>query len=131
MIKLFRAAMTVPTLASVVVFLAAILPILAQVTRPTEGYEITNVPNNYDIIFPLSIVQCEPVLIYYNNIGTDWISVDLHAPDGGYILQLDFPPGVGYLDWICNIPSGHTLYALASLSQTFTVQPGSSSACFG
>jgi len=52
---------------AVVVLFAAVLTVLGQIARPTEGYELGNVTDG--VIFPLSIVECEPVLIYYNNTG--------------------------------------------------------------
>jgi len=83
------------------------------------------------MIFPLSIVQCEPVLIYYDNPTTDHSFVFLYTPDRDLFLTLAFPPGVGYLDWICNIPAGYAFTAYSLVYQNFTVQLGSSSACLG
>jgi len=118
-------------LTSVVVLFAAVLAVLGQIARPTEGYELGNVTLGVDVILPLSIVQCEPVLIYYNNTGTNLTTVVLYTPDLYIFLTLYFPPGVGYLDWICDIPAGYTFFASGDFDQTFTVQPGSSSACLG
>ena len=124
--------MMVPALAtSVVVIFTAILTVLGQNTRPTEGYYIGNAGFGFDIIMPLSIAQCEPVLIYYNITGATLVGVALHTPELYIFLTLYFPRGVGYLDWICDIPAGHTFTAYAFLLQTFTVQPGSSSGCLG
>jgi len=121
----------VPTPVVVIFASATILTVLGQIARPTEGYYIGNVGVGIDVIFPLSIVQCEPVLIYYNNPTTVQFFVDFYTHDNSRLLSLDFPPGAGYLDWICDIPAGYTFFASAVTSQTFTVQPGSSSACLG
>ena len=120
----------------VLVLFATILTVLGQIARPTEGYEFGDltIDVDVDIILPLSIVQCEPVLIYDSNTGTDQTGVFLHAPDTLYVfLVLSFPPGVGYFDWICDIPAGYafTVSGFRGSEQTYTVQPGSSSACLG
>jgi len=99
-----------------------------------QGYQVcAHIPDGVDIIFPVSIVQCEPVLIYYNITDTDQIGVGFFTPDlySYSFLRLYFPVGVGYLDWICDIPAGYTFTAFCDFEQTFTVQPGSSSACLG
>jgi len=127
----------VPALAtSVVVIFAAILTVHAQTIRPTEGYYFSDITQSTSIILPLSIVQCEPVLIYYNNTYDDLIGVafKLYIADREefFFLTLSFPRGVGYLDWICNIPAGSSFIAYyVDSAQTYTVQPGSSSACLG
>ena len=118
---------------AVVVIFAAVLAVHAQIARPAQGYEMGNVTAGFDVILPLSIVQCEPVLVYYNITGTAPynLSMVLIGSDNSRLLSLDIPPFVGYLDWICNIPAGYIFFASFFLAQTYTVQPGSSSACLG
>jgi len=130
--------MMVPALAtSVVMIFAAVLTVIAQIARLTEGYYFSDITQSSSIILPLSIVQCEPVLIYYNNTYDDLIGVafkfKLYIGDEEFFfLTLSFPFGVGYLDWICNIPAGSSFIAsYVDSAQTYTVQPGSSSACLG
>ena len=100
-------------------------------TRPLQGYQVGS--EGFDIIMPLSIAQCEPVLIYYNNTQTVADFLSFETPDALYnIISFSIPPGAGYLDWFCNIPTGLTFIAsTASHSQTYTVQPGPSFACLG
>ena len=57
-----------------------------------QGYDIGDPTAGIDIIFPSSIVQCEPVLIYYNNPGTDQVQVSLIAPGDYSVLTFYFPP---------------------------------------
>ena len=118
-------------LTAVIVIFAAVLAVLGQIARPTEGYQLGNVTAGFDIIFPVSIVQCEPVLIYYNFTNEDSLFLNSPGFNGNTFLVLTFPIGVGYLDWICDIPAGYTFNAGRYFEQIFTVQPGSSSACLG
>jgi hypothetical protein len=116
---------------------------------PSEGYQLGD-PGNpdaplFDIIMPLTVAQCETVLIYYNN--TAWnaanggplyllLSNPSIMPDTAFIA-IQFPSSdVGYLSWICNIPAGEYFIADAvsdtiqpRACATFVVQSGSSSAC--
>jgi len=102
-----------------------------DVPRPTEGIDLCTDDFSFHIIMPLTISQCDPVLIYYNNPDTGNISVSLSNPDSGYVfLSLYFPPGVRYLEWICDIPTSNTFIAIGyGYDQLYTVQSGSSSAC--
>jgi hypothetical protein len=124
------------------------------VPPPSEGYQLGGPVNpsdpggpSFDIIMPLTVTQCDPVLIYYNI--TAW-----NAANGGPLdlllsnpsLTSDFAfvtiqlpsSDIGYLTWTCNIPAGENFYASAvsPVSETlayatFTVKSGSSSACLG
>src|SRR5580704_12484463 len=81
-----------------------ILPL--DISLPTEGYNLCAPTFACELIMPSTVAQCEPVLIYYN-ITEPGIYVDLLTPDTGIIfLFLYTPLGIGYLEWICDIPAG-------------------------
>jgi hypothetical protein len=127
---------------STVAVLSAILTpgLLTNVPHPTQGHEQGSPVNGWDIVFPLQFFQCEPALIYFN-ITTDLpVFATLTAPDAleydeFRLITLIFPQGIGYLEWICNIPAGFTFITFpvtdwdGGYDQSYTVQPGSSSAC--
>jgi hypothetical protein len=105
-----------------------------QLAPPTEGYQLSN-SSTFDIILPLTVAQCEPVLIYYNitNEPTAHNLLQLFTPDspGELLVTFDFPNLIGYLEWICNIPVGVDFISQADLQHLYTVLPGSSSDCLG
>jgi hypothetical protein len=117
---------------------------VGQAVPPTEGYQLgdpSDGADSYDVIMPLTVAQCEPVLIYYN--FTLWPAYDnpgltLFPPIQPPIplifafASFQFPNDVGYFEWICNIPAGKMFVAVSFLlGATYVVQPGSSSACLG
>ena len=116
------------------IFFATVLG-QTNVPQPIPGYQIGNVGDGVDIILPLSISQCEPILIYYNNTHSPSQQVDATfvTPDLAHnVLDLLLPPGAGYLDWICNIPRDYNFNIFSyGTRQSYTVQPGVSSACLG
>jgi hypothetical protein len=106
---------------------------------PSEGYEIGNF-NPFEIIMPLTVAQCEPVLFYYNvtpvgGSGPPVLDLYLVVAEPGVdpVVSFIFPNDVGYLEWICNIPAGQIFvtFANSNVNATYVVQPGSSSACLG
>jgi hypothetical protein len=123
---------------------------LGQTAPPSTGYQMGG-PVRYpdssegpwvDVIMPMTITQCEPVLIYYNVsawTGAGPIRLYLQTPtiESPNFLYLEFPYGsVGYLQWICNIPGGQGFIASVEPlyiepDQYFLVEVGSSSACLG
>jgi hypothetical protein len=106
-------------------------------THPTQGDDIGDPSFDWDVILPPSVTQCEPFLIYYNTtVYTAKSSLAMHIRTPNYetvLISFTFPPrSIGYMDWICNIPSGYNFIAEAlSYPQYYTVQPGSSSDCLG
>ena len=115
---------------SLAIFFAALGQ--AQPSPPAEGVQMGNTSLGLDIRFPLTVSQCEPVLIYYNVTDTSDLvrAFFLYQPDNSFfVLILTIPRGEGYLEWICNIPAGHRFVASLDLERYYVVQPGSSSAC--
>ena len=123
--------LTVTVLAVAVTIIAAVAQ-PDSILRPTQGHQLGHPPDGYDIIAPLVVAQCEPVLIYYN-VSTSWFpskGLQFYTPDDlAIFLSIQFPPGIGYFTWICNIPAGHIFGASSWYYETYTVQAGSSSAC--
>jgi hypothetical protein len=121
-----------------VIFLAILAEIvLGQPSPPAQGIQLWLVDRSLgvDARFPLTVTQCEPVFIYYNNtysiaasdtFGGVALNPAFHLP---YFLIFYFPPGVGYIEWICNIPAGYSFWVRANLNYPIVVQPGSSSFC--
>jgi hypothetical protein len=108
-----------------------------QPTHPAQGDDIGDPSFDWDVILPSSVTQCEPFLIYYNTTvypTNTSLVMDITTPNYRTILiTFTFPPhSIGYLDWICNIPSGYSFIAETfSYPQYYTVQNGSSSDCLG
>ena len=103
--------------------------VLTQPPPPTEGINIGI--GDLDIRFPLTVSQCEPVLIYYNSTGAGYISIWTSAYGSSRdLVHLNFPIGIGYIVWICNIPAGYIFVAGTEHHHNFLVQPGPSS-CLG
>jgi hypothetical protein len=117
-----------------IIVVATILTALGQPTdvqRPTQGYDLSDPSLDFEVIVPLSIAQCEPFLIYYNNAGNFQLDIKTFDLEDD-LLFLSFPPGIGYLDWICNIPAGYGFVVeMLSRFEYYTVEVGSSSACLG
>jgi hypothetical protein len=112
-----------------------------------EGYQLGGSTDlggpSYDLIMPLTVAQCQPVLIYYNfaaaaaaqETGFFDPNFILFTPGGLILVAFTFPNKVGYLEWICNIPANETFYAQslgnsATVQAWYTVQPGPST-CLG
>jgi hypothetical protein len=106
---------------------------LAQPSPPAEGIQIGSPLAGWDVRFPLTITQCEPVFIYYNNTySATYGGVGFESLDGRYLLFVGrFPLGVGYFEWICNIPADSALIAYSDVYYPIVVQPGPISSCLG
>jgi hypothetical protein len=115
--------------AIVFAFLATIAH--AQPSLPAQGIQIGTPAGGWDIRFPLTVTQCEPVFIYYNNtISATYGGLGLETPDGTYLAYLGpLPLGVGYLEWVCNIPAGFGFVAYSSTFCPVVVQSGPLSSC--
>ena len=124
------------TLALGVIFIGilAAITVLAQPSPPAQGIHLSNFSRfpGWDIRFPLTVTQCEPVFIYYNNTYSDTAGlVGLRNLNLESILVLlgPFPLGVGYFEWICNIPANFGFWVSSPLFYDVVVQPGSISSC--
>ena len=103
-------------------------------TPPTQGIQLGIPEMGVDIRFPLTVSQCEPVLIYYN---TQHIHDDLYPAllnftsptDHQSFLVLDFPLGAGYMEWICNIVAGYSFLVSSHITHQYFVASGSSALC--
>ena len=121
------------------IFLAILVEIvLSQSSPPAVGIQLSSAAYpDWDVRFPLTVTQCEPVFIYCNNSRAyPFSGVELHNTfetiNGGILDFLFigyFPLGVGYFEWICNIPAGYSFWARSIMAYPFVVQPGSSSSC--
>jgi hypothetical protein len=108
--------------------------VLAQPSSPAQGVQM-GVPGSYDLRFPLTVTQCEPVFIYYNVDPITYSPVffafwSASTLDSSFLFFGPFL-GIGYFEWICNIPAGYSFQVVTSWIYTFIVQPGSSSSCLG
>jgi hypothetical protein len=106
------------------VFVATVLAQGVQLSNPAVNPDL-------DIRFPLTVAQCEPIRIYYNSSTTDNYGIVFFTPDFTTILRITAPIGVGYLEWICDIPAGHGFWVVYYFAYYASVQPGSSSGCLG
>ena len=106
--------------------------VMSQPLAPTQGIQFSD-SDLFDIRFPLSVSQCDPVLIYHNTTGPSFIGIDTTIPAEPLrlcrLVTLNIPTGIGYLVWICDIPAGYTFTAEYSFRRFYVVQPGSSSSC--
>ena len=123
--------MKTATLFCLAILAALPVAVLTQPSPPSEGIQLAL---DYDVRFPLTIAQCEPVLIYYNttNLGGYIYNVILFSHTSGSsqeVARLIAPVGVGYLEWICNIPAGHGFRVFGFYERFLVVQAGSSSSC--
>ena len=124
------------------VFLILAAIVLGQPSPPALGVQIGYPRDGYDIRFPLTVTQCESVFIFYNFTSRDPQSLHFIQPD--YNIFLDIGPfspeditGVGYIEWICNIPADYAFWAGFSgylrtpvyVVHPVVVQPGSLSSC--
>ena len=123
---------------AVVLLLAASVAVgLAQISSSATGVQLAHPDEGWDIIFPLSVAQCEPVSIYYNHtLPTPGrtIHISVNDPQESTVLLTIDPPqdyGVGYLEWICDIPAGHSFIVQSLRAQYYVVGHGSSSSCLG
>ena len=119
-----------------VLVLLAILSvtILAQPSRPTDALQIGDPSAGFDVRFPVTVSQCEPVLIYFNVIGLGEGYIGFDAPDEGpynFLIRMQLPRySFGYMKWICNIPAGYRFLVYNTLQYYVNVQAGPSS-CLG
>jgi hypothetical protein len=111
---------------------ALVLTVLSQQLPPTVGIQLSD-SDQIDIRFPLTVSQCDAVLIYYNTTRSSSVGIDTAIPAEDTrlrrLITLSIPTGIGYLVWMCNIPAGYSFIAEYSYRRFFTVQPGSSSSC--
>ena len=117
------------TLFSLAAMAAFATDVLTQPAQPTHAIQLSR---SYDVRFPSTVSQCEPVLIYHNT--PESYALHIYTMESGLsrtLVRLTIPRGIGYLEWICNIPAGYTFVVLNSYAHVLSVQPGSSSACLG
>ena len=98
---------------------------------PTTGWLYID-RNNGRFIFPFTAAQCESFDIYYNStVEHIFHFYDSTTPDPLFtLLTFRIPPGVGYVEWICNIPA-NIAFKVDYGVLDYVVQAGSSSACLG
>ena len=105
--------------------------VLAQPSPPAQGIQIGHPLEGFDIRFPLTVTQCESVFIYYNTTTSRGSHIVLSTRD--YTVPLlsigPTPLGVGYFEWVCNVPAGYDMWASFLDLYIITVQPGPSSSC--
>ena len=108
--------------------------VLAQPPRPTDALQIGDPSGGLDIRFPVTVSQCEPVLIYANVIGQSLHFLAFYSPDDGpfhYIIRMQLPRySIRYMEWICNIPAGYRFVVSHARQYYVNVQAGPSS-CLG
>ena len=110
-------------------FTQAVFLLVFATTVLAQAIQLSNV-GDLDVRFPLTVAQCERIRIYYN-ITREVEGIFILAPgDAAGVLRIHVPPGIGYIEWICDIPSGHGFYVSFVQSYYLVVQPGSSS-CLG
>ena len=105
--------------------------VLTQPAQPTHAIQLSR---SYDIRFPSTVSQCEPVLIYHNTPESYAIHIYTMDSESGVsrtLVRLTVPRGIGYLEWTCNVPVGYTFVVLNAYAHVLSVQPGSSVACLG
>ena len=112
------------------IFLILASIVLAQPSPPAQGIQ-TGYESGLDIRFPLAVTQCEPVFIYYNTTISLQATVTLVTPETGALFGLLIPGGVGYIEWVCNIPAGYDFGVLSSYGFYYyiVVQHGPLSSC--
>src|SRR5215472_8675196 len=109
--------------------LTLFLAILAVPAPPRQGVQLANViPGDHDIRFPLTLTQCEPVLIYYNMASAAYLRFETSDRQTN-LLNLYVPVGAGYIEWICDIPAGDAVMVSFFDSRSYVVRPGTSSSC--
>ena len=111
------------------VIVLATLAVTVLTQPPPEGIRLTNPPgfDDIDVFFPLTVSQCEPVFVYYDSpIGLGF-GISTIFEEYTDLVVFYMPPGVGYFEWICNIPAGYTI--IVDSIHVFVVQPGPSSSC--
>ena len=114
---------------SLAVAAAFTVDVLTQPAQPTQAVQLSRL---YDVRFPSTVSQCQPALIYRDT--PESYAPHIYAMESGVsrtLIRLTIPRGIGYLEWICNIPTGHTFVVLNSYAHVLSDQPGSSSACLG
>jgi hypothetical protein len=113
-----------------VIFLAILAGILlAQPSPPAVGIQLGRFPE-WEVRFPLTVTQCEPVFIYYNTTARfNGVGLSSRIDIPSFLLIGYFPVGVGYVEWICNIPAGYGFWAGSAQTYPIVVQPGSLSSC--
>ena len=119
--------MKTTTLFSLAILAALPVTVLTQPSPPTEGIQLSTA---YDVRFPLTVAQCERVLIFHNTTDTYGLNIYSHISGSFQVVtRLSIPVGIGYLEWICNIPAGYGFRVEGWYERFLVVQPGSSSSC--
>jgi hypothetical protein len=103
----------------------------AQSPLPTSGIQLSVRPE-VDVRFPLTVAQCESTFIYYNSSSFGnrivFYRPDIAIPrDQDIFLSVLIPRGIGYLEWVCDIPEGHSFFVAHTRGYYVVVDPGSSS----
>ena len=124
--------MKAPMFLAIVTFFAFVAEgAWAQSPLPTSGIQLSMRPE-LDVRFPLTVAQCEAAFIYYNS-STIGNGVFFFRPDTArpslqdVFLSILIPRGIGYLEWVCDIPAGHSFFVACDLGYHVVVGPGSSS----
>jgi hypothetical protein len=98
----------------------------------SQGYQLGDPIGGISVVFPLTVAQCDAVVVFYNVTISDQVPILLYPPnDSSPFLTITPPNGAGYLVWRCTIPAGSSFIVSATRSHTFTVQHGTSSICLG
>jgi hypothetical protein len=119
-------------LSAVLCLLGYILSGLVAASSTPQGYQLGDPMRGISVVFPLTVAQCDTVVVFYNVTISDKVPVLLYPPhDSSPLLTITPPRGAGYLVWRCTIPAGSSFVVSAVRSHTFTVQRGTSSICVG
>ena len=115
------------------IFIAALVgAVSAQPSPPAEGVQLST---TRDVRFPSNLSQCDPIFIYYDRANaTDIAPLGIYAPENvdpiARLIRLAIPAGIGYIEWVCNIPAGHGYAVHYDLWHYGVVQSGPS-VCLG
>jgi hypothetical protein len=109
------------------IFLILAAIVLAQPSPPAQGIQLGS---GLDVRFPLTVTQCEPVLIFLDVVGqlrgeSGDAYLFLSTPDHSSTLITFNDPSVpsGYFEWICNIPAGYGFWAYFDSLTATTYMP--------
>src|ERR1700731_1961265 len=100
----------------------AILATAATPLAPTTGW-LVDYGDNPRYVFPFAATECEPFHIFYNTTADGYaFSFSFRDPPLTHdFFNIGIPKGIGYVEWICNIPAGIAFHVNAPLD--YVVQP--------
>ena len=112
------------------VFLILAAIVLAQPSPPALGIQLGSSGSGSYVTFPLTVTQCEPVFIYYDNtIFNNFFYLYNGEYTYAFLAIGPIPVGAGYFEWFCNIPAGYGFWAEYAYLYYTVVQPGPLSSC--